>query len=539
MGIVAILALGARMSLLSRVPLEYPPPVLAAKAREIAGRLGYDQRPLDTAYGFRGAGREFVRKMRAADPAARSWEGAILMRPPLVRFWYRDSPRLLEPISFFGRPGGGAVSWFDPPSDVSGMKALELDTEGRLVSFSAVPPQVDDPPPATVREPDWPVLFAAAGLDPARFRTAAPRWAPAGLADSRAAWEGTYADRPSLTVRVEAAGYRGRPTYFEIVTPWTRPARMQEFRPTPGQRAGQIIATTMLLAMTVGGLLVVRRSLRLGRGDRRGAVRLAVFAIAASCLGWALGADHVANLSEVGLIVMAVCWSLFMGALVWMLYVAAEPFVRRRWPGVLISWTRLLAGRLRDPLVGRDLLLGAALGVAIVLSGTLQAIVRRALGAEPETGVLSFSFALLPTRDVFSQLCFQPLNAVFVAVLVLFFLVLLRALLRREWLAASAFVLVFSAPSILQPETTAFDAAFRIAISVAVVLVVIRAGMVAAVAGFVTINLLGTAWIGTDLTAWYTLPAWINVSVVAVLALYGFHTALAGRPLFKDGLLEP
>ena len=36
--------------------------------------------------------------------------------------------------------------------------------------------------------------------------------------------------------------------------------------------------------------------------------------------------------------------------------------MRRRWPQTLISWTRVLAGRLRDPLVGRDVLVGAACG---------------------------------------------------------------------------------------------------------------------------------------------------------------------------------
>jgi fructuronate reductase len=35
-----------------------------------------------------------------------------------------------------------------------------------------------------------------------------------------------------------------------------------------------------------------------------------------------------------------------------MLYVALEPFVRRMWPDALISWSRAIMGRLRDPLVG-------------------------------------------------------------------------------------------------------------------------------------------------------------------------------------------
>ncbi len=47
----------------------------------------------------------------------------------------------------------------------------------------------------------------------------------------------------------------------------------------------------------------------------------------------------------------------------WLFYVALEPIVRRTWPGVLISWSRVLAGRLRDPLVGHHLLVGVLAGI--------------------------------------------------------------------------------------------------------------------------------------------------------------------------------
>jgi hypothetical protein len=49
----------------------------------------------------------------------------------------------------------------------------------------------------------------------------------------------------------------------------------------------------------------------------------------------------------------------------WLSYVAIEPFVRRQWPQVLVSWARLLAGDWRDPLVGRDILIGCTAGVLV------------------------------------------------------------------------------------------------------------------------------------------------------------------------------
>ena len=48
-----------------------------------------------------------------------------------------------------------------------------------------------------------------------------------------------------------------------------------------------------------------------------------------------------------------------------------EPRVRRLWPTTLISWARLLSGRARDPMVGRDLLIGVAAGVGLVAARLL------------------------------------------------------------------------------------------------------------------------------------------------------------------------
>src|SRR5712691_2614762 len=68
----------------------------------------------------------------------------------------------------------------------------------------------------------------------------------------------------------------------------------------------------------------------------------------------------------------ALAFSLFLAAFVWLTYMALEPFARRRWPDLLISWTRLLSGRLRDPLVGRDILIGILAGASVALVFFMQ-----------------------------------------------------------------------------------------------------------------------------------------------------------------------
>ena len=47
---------------------------------------------------------------------------------------------------------------------------------------------------------------------------------------------------------------------------------------------------------------------------------------------------------------------LFVAGALYLLYLGLEPFVRRSWPTMLVGWSRVLAGRIRDPLIGRDIL---------------------------------------------------------------------------------------------------------------------------------------------------------------------------------------
>ena len=135
------------------------------------------------------------------------------------------------------------VSGIDPPPINSGMVGLNLDPQGRLIQFDAVPPQLEEKPD-TSRLPDWPALFTAAGLDMARFTPAEPRWVPLADSDARAAWAGSYAQAPELPLRVETASWRGKPVFFRVIGPWSRPERMQ-----PVQSAGA--GGTVFLAVLV------------------------------------------------------------------------------------------------------------------------------------------------------------------------------------------------------------------------------------------------------------------------------------------------
>jgi hypothetical protein len=103
-------------------------------------------------------------------------------QPPLIYFWYRQSPEPLIVSSPFSY-----VSPDDPPPIVSDMIGLNLDPQGRLLQLDAVPPQVEEKP--SVPTPfDWKALFTAAGLDLTHFTPAEPQWISLAPFDARAAW---------------------------------------------------------------------------------------------------------------------------------------------------------------------------------------------------------------------------------------------------------------------------------------------------------------------------------------------------------------
>ncbi|HWC16457.1 MAG TPA: hypothetical protein VG498_05560, partial [Terriglobales bacterium] len=246
------------------------------------------------------------------------------------------------------------------------MATVTLDSVGRLRTFIAVPRQTD--PPNPTHEPNWQELFQAAGLDISRFKAAPPRWLPVEPFDIQRGWDGSY-ENDRLPVHVLAASYHGRPVVFRVIAPWINEP---EWAPGGKKSARNLFALTIIVvggvALVLLASFVARKNVRLGRGDRKGAFRLA-----SSCfvLGWAAKiclSHHVVDLGrEFNLIVLATAQAFFTAAIIWIYYMALEPYVRRTWPEYLISWTRLLGGNYRDAMVGRDLLTGSLIGSLIAL----------------------------------------------------------------------------------------------------------------------------------------------------------------------------
>ncbi|MDQ3803096.1 MAG: hypothetical protein M3416_04495 [Acidobacteriota bacterium] len=109
-------------------------------------------------------------------------------------------------------------------------------------------------------------------------------------------------------------------------------------------------------------------------------------------LGWLVGADHVPSVvGELYLFWFGVAKALLRAGVVWVLYMALEPYVRRRFPELIISWSRLLAGDFRDPMVGRDILVGMLALLSLYVFRLGVELFARHMGRPAEVNVRDLS----------------------------------------------------------------------------------------------------------------------------------------------------
>jgi serine/threonine-protein kinase len=519
-------------AILARVPVEKSPAALEDRARELLSRLGHAGPAADSEQGLF-TDEDQLRALARQDGTLARWDGLRTGEPPVVQYWYRQSPRPLVASNL-----GGRVSSGDPPVAVSGMAGVRYDLRGRLVSLYVVPPQKESAPaPETPADPDWAALFAEAKLDPARLERTEPLWSPPFYCDRRAAWEGTWPGRPDVGLRVEAAGHRGRPVWFHLVSPWTRAERDQPFVPTRGQRVALGLLLAILATLVVGAAVLAKRNLRLGRGDRRGAFRLASGIFALGMAGWLLSAHHVADpLGQVLLTIRGAGLALVLAGTLWLFHLALEPYVRRERPWTLVSWTRLLDGGLRDPVVWRDGLVGATWGVLAALAAELALLLPEALGrphAGPSVGVLD---TLVSPRARLAFAVGRPLNAALLGLGILLLFLFLRLLLRRDRPAALALVAVLSAVSVVQSEQPLWlSLPLSLLFVGALVFLLMRFGLLAAVAGLSVSDYLILTPQSLELDSWLGGATVVAVPAVIAIAAYAARQSTRRSPLPRTG----
>jgi hypothetical protein len=511
--------------LFARLPQVRSPDVLEDRATDFLKSVADLDRPADSARGFL-VDDEYFRWASEKDSSPRRWDSLRTGEPWTASFWYRQSPRPLTPRS------DATVRWWDPESTVAGMAGVKLDLAGRLLSFYVLPPQLEKTSVAAT-EPDWAPFFVAARLDPARFARVAPRWTPPFYCDLRAAWDGVFPERPEIALHIEATAYQGRAISFQLITPWTRPDRDEAWKATPTQEANNVITSVLLVVLLLVGGWLARRNLALGRGDRRGAARLALSLFVLCVVVFVLEAHLVAARGEeMQLMAREAGSALLFAGIMWMFYLALEPYVRRFWPATLISWTRLLASGPRDPLVGRDILLGIGWGAAVAVLFLISGLVLH--GRVPEVRPVSGNLqALLSVRGAAAGILSLWFNALVLAMGSLLLMLLLKLMLKRERLAAWALIAILT---LIQSLGFGEQASVWVGVPLSFLIMgsfvwLLRScGLFGCVVGVVAANLLLDFPLGFDFGGWAGGSRALVVAFAAASAVFAFRMAMYASP---------
>ena len=527
-GIAVLLCLGLALTRwgtdLGLSPLPKPPDALEERAREIARRLGWTDPPTDSARRFV---RDYEYLSHLANTGKPGWARGLAgawWKP--AYFEYRQSPRPLVPANFEARVRGA-----DPPLDVTGMVTVDLDPEGRLRSFLAVPPQSIAPAPPAAATPAWDVALTEAGLDAKAFVASEPAWLPRVPFDAVAGFSGPMpGGGPEL--RVVTAAWRGRIVSFHLVAPWTRPSRDAPRPVALREKLSSVLSISVTLGIAFAAAWFARRNARLGRGDRRGASRIAAAVFLADFAYGVLTLHPAAlgNLNPLAPLTPILFVPAGLAGIVWVLYLAFEPYFRRRHPELLVSWTRLVAGRLGDPLVGRDILGGVLLGCASFLLFVAVNAAPAFLASGGETPIPFDADTLGGLRGLASAMAGRLVDTLMSTLFATAILFVGTLLLRRRWLAIGFLWVLFSAlyagreNAILEVPVAGLTAAL-------LVIALVRFGFIGLGTLYITQDVLTSVPLTLDLSVWYFGHGLFFVLVVLALAGWGFWAARGGGPL--------
>ncbi len=520
-GLLAALLLADKTMLIGHAGLVQPPDVLADRAKQILQGAGYDPAKHHGLESFAVHHRRWERT-RAIPAEAALPDGKIPRGQEVIGYRYAlmnsSDPSATEPAF---------IDLFAPPISVA---QSVLDGEGRLLELDCrgVPDANAADPTAAV---DWSPVFALAGFDLAGFQEVAPSPSAATVGHRARAWE-----PPAHDIRVETAEHNGRILRFSVNAPGE-------------QRAGAVRETSNLLVFRILFLVTLALTIPMAwhnvhgrRSDRRGALKLGLFVFAMQFVMYSVQQTAPATpFDAFSWLASGLQTAVFMAFLVWLYYVALEPHVRRYWPQALISWARSLTGQMRDPLVGRDVVLGCAFGVVTLLIAQVAAWMGL-YSSRPYAGLvapmLDWHLGRLSGYGfTIGSIAGASVHAISRGFLVLALMLLLRLVTKRRWAAVLLFFVVVTIAYLVgtRPLTAPGFVGCGLLVLVATV-ILDRVGFLPLVVGLFVTRLLLISPLTLNMKSWYAGQSVVSVVMVLVLAGLGLY---ASRTIPSTSVTRP
>jgi serine/threonine-protein kinase len=517
-GIVAVVLLSRRAMVLPRIQDGIKPPaVLTDRARQILLDAGLADAPARSrAQGF-GLDEQYIAWVHKVDRTSGRWEKLAAARPGPIYFWYRQSPQFMV-----SKDEIGMVTLDEPARSVPGMRTVVLDCQGRLKRLEAMPDSSFRKSSASSTTADFSALFQAAELRQQDLKPVGPTAIPPMYAGARFAWDGAYPENRGAKIHVEAAALGGVPIFFDVRESWQDEADRMGIEANPDLPTGRniVLQATLIIVATVSSLVLAWRNIRAGQMDSEGAQKLAGLILVLGMLVWLLCANHVPELFLEMRSFFRVLGSIFVpAAIVWMFYLALEPYVRKTWPETVISWSRALAGRLTDPLVASHVLAGLTAGVAASILGELTNILPMHFGYAAAIPNLTYTIRFLYRENPSAVALWALLNAFYLGLLYLLSMVIFLIVLRRKWLASAALVLLGPAIMFQWYSPGWVQWVQESLVMGLILLLLVRYGLVAAIVGIWSMFLLRFLPITSDMTVWYAGQTRYAVGLICIMAV--------------------
>lgn len=508
------------------------PAVMAEIARQVIRDAGHTAAEKDFAFGY-----ARVPDVEAVIPASYEHRGRdqTLASDAELVFWYRQSPAWLAPSTVENVVfGTGRVRPNDPSIRDSGGIFVALDSQGRLLLF-LVEPGANAADAITGEPADyaekWQKLVDYADLDFDEGVTPPVSEPAPYVGDEAILWQGARKSDSTRFISVEGTAWRGRPVFLAVRSQADK-SSLRAFSDDPVRR--MLLVDTwfrvLLLVVTVGALPWAWRNHRHGRVDRRGATVLAASVMAMVFLAWLLRARHIPEFNaELLRLCVGLLWALGTAALLVVFYAALEPYARRYWPDLLITWSRAVSGGVADASVGLHVLIGVCTGLFLSIAKASDHAVVHWLGWALRPSLLSERLAdkVLGTRLALANFLGAVPDALVSGLLLLLLLAGLRALVRRPVLAGVLAVVVL-VPILIPRGPHLGTAWLTMGVGAGVVVwVMARFGLVALATAIFVTSIINTTPMTLDYQSWYA-----DVTVCSVLLV----SCLAGAALYVASL---
>jgi hypothetical protein len=108
--------------------------------------------------------------------------------------------------------------------------------------------------------------------------------------------------------------------------------------------------------------------------------------------------------------------------------------------------------------------------------------------------------------------------------------------LRKSWLAAAAFVLLFAALKSVVSDYPGIEWPMQVILYTSLAVGALRYGLVTLTVALYTADLVLNIPVTWNVSAWYFTGASLGLATIAALAIWGFYTALAGQVPWKTEL---